>query len=245
MTPASTGEQIAAMNKTISDLQASGGQIAASFGGVAGTELAEACGSVISLKAAYRTVIEKYSLTRIDFDIEGGAQADHAAATRRGQAIALLQADAAAAGKTLTTTFTVPVIPTGLTAEGLGVLQDTAKAGARIDLVNVITIDYGQPNSNMGQAAIDAATNTASQVGFLYPGMTTSQRIERVGITPMIGVNDDPGEIFTASNARQVATWAKANGLGEIAWWALQRGTACPKNGSYVNENYSGTSDAA
>ncbi len=233
------------MNKTISDLQAAGGQVAVSFGGAAGTEVAAKCSSAASLKAAYKSVIDRYNLTRIDFDIEGAAQSDHASNVRRGQAIAGLQADAAAAGKTLTVTFTLPVLPSGLTADGLGVLQDTVSGGGRVDLVNVMAMDYGGPNNTMGQSAIDAATNTANQVGFLYPGTTAAQRIARVGITAMIGENDVANEVFTVADATKVATWAKANNLGQISWWALQRDVACPNNATYISENCSGSTAPA
>ncbi len=243
LSPTTTGFQIDALNKQIADLQATGGTVAVSFGGQAGTELAQSCSDVASLKAAYKTVIDRYNLTRIDFDIEGSAQGDHSANIRRGQAIAALQKDAAAAGKALTVTFTVPVMPTGLTQEGLGVLQDTAYAGARIDLVNVMAMDYGPPSSTMGQNAIDAATSTAAQISFLYPGSTTADRIHRVGITPMIGENDFVGETFTLADAQKVAAWAKTNNVGEIAWWALQRDTPCANNATLVSENCSGTSN--
>ena len=45
-----------------------------SFGGAAGTEVAAKCSSAASLKAAYKTVIDRYNLTRVDFDIEGAAR---------------------------------------------------------------------------------------------------------------------------------------------------------------------------
>ena len=41
--------------------------------------------------------------------------ADRASVDRRNQAIAILQANAAAAGKTLHVSYTLPVLPTGLT----------------------------------------------------------------------------------------------------------------------------------
>ena len=95
----------------------------------------------------------------------------------------------------------------------------------------------------MGQAAVDAATNTAKQIGFLYPGTTDAQRISRVGITPMIGLNDTQPETFTLANAQQVTTWAKANNVGMIAWWALVRDQPCANNAALVSEHCSGTAN--
>lgn len=244
LSPDATGDQIDYLNGQIAYVQANGGKVAASFGGVANKELAEVCTDVPSLKAAYKKVIDRYNLDRVDFDIESGAQNDRAASTRRGQAIAQLQQEAAAAGKTLTVTFTLPVMPYGLTTSALTVTQDTANAGARIDLINVMAMDYGTGTTNMGQAAIDAATNTAKQIGFLYPGTTDAQRISRVGITPMIGVNDTQPENFGLANAQQVTAWAKANNVGMIAWWALVRDQPCATNAVQLSEHCSGTPNA-
>ena len=50
---------------------------------------------------------------------------------------------------------------------------------------------------------------------------------KNLGITPMIGKNDMAGEIFTLSNAQTVLTFAKANGVHRLAFWALGRDQAC------------------
>ncbi len=241
LTMASTDTQMIAMNTSIANLRATGGDVLISLGGASGSELAQTCTDVTSLKNGYKAVIDKYSLKRIDFDIEGAAQADHAANTRRAQAIASLQSEMTAAGKALTVTFTLPVLTSGLTSDGLGVLNDSVAGGMRIDLVNVMAMDYGGANSAMGQSAIDAATNTAKQLSFLYPSMTDAARLSRVGVTPMIGENDVANETFTLTDANKVGTWARANGVGEIAWWSVNRDKPCPNNGTYVSPSCSGT----
>lgn len=238
----SSDAQAQAINKTIGDLQRAGGKVSISFGGAVGTELARSCGSAKDLANAYRAVIEKYGITRIDFDIEGAAQQDHAANVRRGEALAILQDEFHKAGKTLTTTFTLPVLPTGLTSDGLGVLTDTAQGGGRVDLVNVMAMDYGPPNDHMGQSAIDAATQTAGQLEFMYPGTSSEGRITRVGLTPMIGENDLPGERFTLEDAKQVRIWAAQHSLGGLAWWSVARDVPCPKPNSPITY-CSGTSN--
>jgi hypothetical protein len=53
-------------------LRAKGGEVIVSFGGWAGEELARICTDVESLTAQYQSVIDAYSLTWLDFDIEGG-----------------------------------------------------------------------------------------------------------------------------------------------------------------------------
>lgn len=238
-----TGDQITAMNNSIAKLQAAGGKVLVSFGGANGSELAQTCTDVAALTAAYRSVIDKYGVNRIDFDVEGGAQGDRTANVRRGKAIAALQAERAAAGKPLTVSFTLPVLPSGLTADGLNVLKDAQSGGAAVDLVNIMAMDYGGANSAMGQAAIDAATATAGQISFLYPGTTATQRLGRVGVTPMIGENDVPSEVFTLPDAQKVTAWSKTIGLGELAWWSVTRDTPCPNNGAYASPTCSGTTN--
>ena len=127
----STGDQIGAMNKSITDVQAAGGKVIVSLGGAFGSELALTCTDVTSLKNAYKSVVDKYNLTRIDFDIEGGAQNDRAANVRRGQALAALQAERKATGKPLTVTFTLPVMPTGLTRTASTCSRTPRPAGRR------------------------------------------------------------------------------------------------------------------
>ena len=80
--------------------QQSGGDVVVSFGGAEGTELALACGDdVDALANAYQSVIDAYGATHVDFDIEGAAVHKTLANTRRAQAIAKLQRDAATAGR--------------------------------------------------------------------------------------------------------------------------------------------------
>jgi len=217
------------MQANINALRALGGDVSVSFGGAANQELAEVITSVPALTAAYESVINTYGLTHIDFDIEGAALADTAAIDRRSQAIAALQQQAAAAGKTLDVTFTLPVLPTGLTADGLYVLQSALKYGVQISGVNLMAMDYGDsaapnPSGQMGTYAIDAATSVFGQLQTLYGAQKTSAQLwHMIGITPMIGVDDISDEVFTTQNAQQVLAFAKQMGIGELSMWSLNR----------------------
>ena len=91
----------------IASLRSLGGDVIVSFGGAAGTELAGSCSTVATLQAQYQAVIDRYNLTRIDFDIEGTMLGNTTATDRRNKAIAALQAATASAGKTLTVQFTL------------------------------------------------------------------------------------------------------------------------------------------
>ncbi|TCJ35056.1 cellulose binding domain-containing protein [Parafrankia sp. BMG5.11] len=209
-----------------------GGDVRVSFGGASGTELASACGSAGDLAAAYRKVVDVYGVTRLDFDVEGGALPDAAANTRRAQAIARLQQEAAAGGRPLEVSFTLPVLPSGLTQAGVDLLANARENGVTVNAVNIMAMDYGDgaapnPAGRMGQYAIDAATATQAQVKGVFE-LSDAQAWRRVAVTPMIGVNDVASEVFTLADARQLVRFASQVDLAWLSMWSLTRDQPCP-----------------
>ncbi|MEU9052906.1 cellulose binding domain-containing protein [Streptomyces sp. NPDC048384] len=207
----------------IGDLRAKGGDVRVSFGGAAGSELATTCSSADALAAAYEKVVSAYKLTKVDFDVEGGALPDKAANTRRAQAIAELQAD----HPDLDVSFTLPVMPEGLTQPGVDLLADAKKNGVQIDTVNIMAMDYGPAYSDdMGTYAEQAATATQAQVKSVL-GLSDSAAWKTVAVTPMIGVNDVVTEIFKVDDATQLVNFAKSKGLGWLSMWSATRDKQC------------------
>lgn len=209
-------------------LRAIGGDVRVSFGGEAGNELAVTCTSTARLEAAYQQVISAYHVNKIDFDIEGAALANAAANARRDQAIAALQA----ADPGLRASFTLPVLPSGLTADGVALLDGAVRAGVRVAAVDVMTMDYGDgaapsPGGQMGTYAIDAATATDAQVATAL-GISDGAAWSRVAVTPMIGVNDISDEVFTVANARQLEAFAASKHLAWLSMWSAARDVECP-----------------
>lgn len=234
------------IKQQIAEVRNAGGNVMVSFGGANGQELAQAITNVRTLTAAYQSVIDAYNLSAIDFDIEGAAVGDPASIDRRSQAIAALQQNAAAHGNTLQVWFTLPVLPSGLTADGLYVVQSARKYGVKITGVNLMTMDYGEgaapnPQGQMGTYAIDAATSVHSQLQTLYGTAKTSAQLwNMIGLTPMIGMNDDTNEVFDLQAAQQVAAFAKQYGLGRISMWSLNRDQESPQGAlSYVSNTSS------
>ena len=224
----------------ISDLRAKGGDVIASFGGANGTELAQACTDVPSLKAAYKSVIDAYDLTHVDFDIEGAATTDQASITRRAQALAQLQSDYAAAGKTLDVSLTLPVLPSGLTRDGVNIVTVAAANNLKVSVVNVMAMDFGDwaapsPSGKMGQYADQAAQSVHDQLKTVYPNATDAQLWAMVGITPMIGVNDTSDEVFQVSDAKTVEQFAAQHHIGRLAMWSLTRDQACAQPSSWAS----------
>ncbi|MER7922858.1 cellulose binding domain-containing protein [Streptomyces sp. NPDC096057] len=214
-------------------LRALGGDVRPSFGGEAGTELALACTSTTALQAQYQKVVDAYALDRVDFDIEGAATVDHASIDRRSTAVAAVQAAQRAKGRDLKVTLTLPVLPSGLTADGLYILNSAKSHNLNVDTVNLMAMDYGDsaapsPSGKMGTYAIQAATSTRAQIASVWPSLTTAQTWAMVGLTPMLGQNDTAGEVFTVADAQQVLTFARQNHLGELGFWDVTRdGNAC------------------
>jgi len=201
----------------IDAIRARGGDVKISFGGATGIELAQACTSVAALQAEYQAVVSAYSLKYIDLDIEGSATADPASVARRSQALAALQR----ANPGLRVSFTLPVLPEGLTADGLNVVRAARDAGVNVDLVNVMAMDYYR-TGDYGSFAVDAANSTFSQVKSLYPDRTDAQVWKMVGVTPMLGQNDD-GHVYDQADARQLVSFAQGKHLGMLSFWELGR----------------------
>jgi len=150
-----------------------GGDVILSFGGAAGTELGQACTTVAALQAAYQSVITKYNLTWIDLDIEGAAIADTASINRRNQALHALEA----ANPSLRVSYTLPVNPSGLDGNGTNLLSNAKANGVRVDVVNVMAMDYGSCGIDMAAAATSAASATRNQISSL--GMPSSVGVTR------------------------------------------------------------------
>lgn len=202
----------------IKKAQSEGADVIVSSGGSAGEPLAWTCTDQSAIQAAYQKIIDSYGVTSLDFDIEGAAVADTAAATRNWTAIKALKA----ANPGLQVSATLAVLPSGLTQDGVNVLKAAQSVGLKLDVVNIMTMDYYQGDQDMGAAAISAAKATLSQMQSVDSGYTYAN----LGITPMIGVNDD-GTTFTLANAASVKSFATSNGVGRLSFWSVNRDQGC------------------
>ena len=207
----------------ITTAEADGAQPIVSFGGEAGTELAVSCTNLSQLTAAYQSVISTLHVTHIDFDIEGAEIAYTANNATRFQAINALEA----ANPGLVVSVTIPVLPSGPDANGQAFLAAAKAAGTRIDVINAMAMDYyGSYDSGgaaMGTDAVDAAQATLAYAKTLWPSMTYAN----IGVTPMIGQNDDPAEVFTEADAQTLVSFATQNHLGRLAFWSVDRDQPC------------------
>lgn len=218
-------------------LQAQGGSVTISFGGAAGTDPAVAAASngltAAQLQAEYQSVINRYGVSSLDFDIEGGAIANTAANALRDAAIKGLEA----ANPGLTISYTLPVLPTGLDYNGLAVINAAVKDGVSIDVINIMAMDYGSSVDNggaMGQDAIDAIKATEKQ-------LATAGLHAKIGVTPMIGVNDTAGEVFTLADAQKLASYVATDpNVTRVSMWSISRDNGSDAGHSYASATGSG-----
>ncbi|MEU9441271.1 carbohydrate binding domain-containing protein [Streptomyces sp. NPDC048304] len=203
----------------IARAKSEGASVIISSGGAGGEPLAWTCSTQSSIDAGYQALIDDYGVTRLDFDVEGAAVADTAAAARQMQAMK----DLKAANPGLQFSMTLPVLTSGLTNDGVNILEAAKNAGIRIDVVNIMAMDYyAGTGTEMGQGAIDAARATLAQMQSVDSGYTYAN----LGITPMIGKNDD-GSTFTLADAQTVENFAAQNGVGRLAFWSVNRDQPC------------------
>jgi hypothetical protein len=220
-----------------------GGGVVVSFGGAGNTELATVCPSVRKLTRAYRAVIRAYGVDHVDFDIEGAATGNHAADGRRNKAIAALQRAARRKHHRLRVAFTLPVGPSGLEEAGKSLLRSARRNHVSVDLVNVMAMDYydaaPNPAGNMGNYAIQAGTSTRGELQGIF-GWSAARATGRLGVTPMIGINDAADEVFDLPDAGQLVAWANSQGVAMLSMWELRRDSQCAQPVATTQINCSG-----
>ena len=219
----------------IAGIQARGGNVIPSFGGytadTTSTDIADSCTSAPAIAAVYESLITTYNVPRIDLDVEADALADTAGIDRRNEAIAMVEAWAAARHRRIEFSYTLPTFPSGLTSAGYAVLQNAVADSARIAAVNLLTFDYYLGSAqDMVADTESAADGLFSQLRSLYPTAPAGQLRHMIGVTEMPGIDDyGPDETFSTADAVTILRWARQQGIGLISFWALQRDNGgCP-----------------
>lgn len=219
----------------ISRIRVRGGDVIASFGGYSadhgGTDIAESCPSVARIAAAYEQVVTTYGVTRLDLDVEDNALNRPRATDRRNQAIHLVQVWAAAHGRSVQFSYTLPTGMAGLDPTSVALLQNARSRQAQVRVVNIMTFDYYDGAVHeMARDTRTAAAAVLAQLRTVYPREPDSVLWSRLGVTEMVGIDDfGPAETLTLADARAVQAWATARGLASLSYWALERDNGgCP-----------------
>ena len=201
-----------------------------SFGGAAGTYLAQVCSSPADLAQQYKNIIKDYSPDAIDFDIENDMQTNTQQLANLIQALNKVHSEY----PDIKISFTLAVMPSGL-ANGINVIKQAKENNANFDFnINIMAMDYGPSfTGNMAEYAISAASSTLMQAQEYFPNMS----MKNISITPMIGVNDTQPLNFSTDDAKKLTSWAKSNNSGWLSMWSINRDHPC--EGSYVDNTCS------
>jgi chitinase len=109
--------------------------------------------------------------------------------------------------------------------------------GVRIDMVNIMAMDYGQSVDNNGQMGLNAIlASEATQQQLAAMGLDA-----KVGITPMIGVNDIVSEVFTLADARALLDYAANDpDVAMLSMWSVARDNGNTAGAHYASPDSSG-----
>lgn len=236
------------LNEEIKKVRQMGGDVAVSFGGAANVPLHVAAPDAESLKEQYKRFVKAYGLTRIDFDIEGSWLSDTDSLKRNSKALKALQDELKSENYDLEIWFTLPVLPSGLTNDGINMINLALDESVDISGVNVMTMDYGDwaapsPNDQMGEYGIEAISSLKNQLEDIYNNYnipkTESELWSMIGTTPMIGLNDITTEIFNLQDARETLEFAMEKQIGMISMWSINRDKAPNGTLNYVSNTES------
>ncbi len=114
---------------------------------------------------------------------------------------------------------------------------------ARVDLsgVNLLTMDFSHPTSNMLDDVEKATSAAEAQISaeFHRYGVDESQAETwaRVGVTVMSGQNDVAGQQFSVADAQGLVSFAQRVKLGRISMWSLNRDVQCGTTFAQVGVN--------
>ncbi len=139
------------------------------------------------------------------FSLDADTAGNKAATIIRSEALKIIQDS----NPGIAISFSLPVSPTGLSADSLDLLKSAEEHGIIVERVNINAYNYASsvaPNAGVasGTYCIQAATFTYSQIQTLGLG-------SKIGVVVMIGQADVASEFFQHADAKQVVNWAKSN----------------------------------
>ena len=116
----------------------------------------------------------------------------------------------------------------GLSPLGESVMSAINNAGLSNYFINLMVMNYGEAHADncvvdnkrcdMAASAIRAVQNFSKK--YAIP-------LQRIEMTPMIGVNDVTENIFSLGDAQVLAQFANLNRIGGLHFWSLNRDAPC------------------
>jgi chitinase len=206
----------------ITSIRGAGGDVVVSFGGWSGNKLGTSCKTPTTLAAAYQKVITDYSLTAIDIDIEHKEMANARTRQRVIAALALVQQ----ANPGIDISITFGTNENGPNTQDLSLISDAVAIGFQPTAWTIMPFDFEAPVSDMGAVSIQAATGLAQVLATKYHE-SEAVAYTQTGISSMNGDTDESDETVTVANFDDILSFAQANHLARLTFWALNRDRPC------------------
>jgi chitinase len=187
-----------------------------------------------SSDAGFKTFLDRYysvSMIGVDFDIEGGKMSQQEIE----DLIRVIKNAQPYYPAIKIWSFTLATLggesSQSLGDDGIKVMNALKTIGLTNYVINLMTMDYGvaspyncvlgvDGSCDMGKSAIKAAMNLHEYYGVPY---------SRIHLTPMIGSNDTPGEIFNhLDDIDEVSAFILSYGIGGLHHWSFDRDVDCP-----------------
>ena len=132
-----------------------------------------------------------------------------------------------------------------LNEHGASAMKAIERTGLENFFVNLMVMNFGEAHPDrcvvesghcaMAASAIQVVSNFILEYGV---------PLKRIEVTPMVGVNDVKGNIFTLEDAKLLSQYVVDNGLGGLHFWSLNRDGLCASGSPSVSPVCHGLSDA-
>lgn len=222
----------------ISAIRAAGGDVVVSFGGYGGTKLGQTCGTPQATAAAEQSIITKYALHALDFDLEEPEYENATAINNELGAAQILQANNAG----LYESITVPGTTSGTGYFGQQLLNNAKALGYTPNNYAIMPFDGGFSGASSQISALQSF-NTLLVNTF---GWSSATAYTREGISSMNG-RTDSAEYFYQSDFQTVLSFAQSNHLARFTFWSLNRDRQCtpPDNNGSLSGTCSSVAQAS
>lgn len=240
----STDPHYLGIAKEIEEVRQKGGDVAVSLGGAigAGGSVLWYDASVEQLETMYHEIIDEYSLTRIDLDIEGTTESIGNA--NNAKALAAVQKETG-----IKVDITLPVTSRGLDGTGQSVLQTYYDSGLEIDKVNIMAMLF-HSGDVMASEMISSMEGTCKQIQSIF-GISEEEAYAKLGVTNSIGKEQtgwgSPPQYsnFSSDEAKKEFTFVEEHDLGMLSMWVINRdahlpGYGDPETGGHWGGGYDG-----
>jgi chitinase len=132
-----------------------------------------------------------------------------------------------------------------LNATGERVMKALQDFGVQGYVINLMVMNYGPgtaANCVVRQGRCDMAASAEQAVKNLQAKYQLPP--SQIAITAMLGVNDVVSNVFTPEDARELARYARKQGLAGLHYWSLDRDRPCEKGATAVSPSCSSLNSA-